>query len=101
MDTVEITRLTSPGRSWFKKALDPAFPPQALGGFSSSGKGGLGREAEAWVITTVEWPTENYWGPKTSHGFQQLWSKKKMFFQAFGKEIQGLGIRTKKYRDAK
>lgn len=39
MNTVEITRLTSPGRRWFKKALDPAFPPQALGGSWPSGGG--------------------------------------------------------------
>lgn len=70
MNTAEETRLKSPGVRWFKEALDPMFLPQTLEESWLSHEGRLRKEAEAWVVTIVEWPRENYWRSDNSHGFQ-------------------------------
>lgn len=68
MNTAEATGLKSSGARWLKGVLDSMFLPQALQGSRPSDKAGLGRKAEAWVLTTTEWARENCWEAK-----QQSW----------------------------
>lgn len=57
-------------------------------------------ETQAWGSAIVEWPTKRVGARQHSWFLVTVW-RRKMLFQTFGKEIRGLGSRTKKYKNPK
>lgn len=102
MNKAKATGLKSPGKRWFTEVPGPMFPLCARGRPRPSDKDELRRgRSRGTGYSNTRVVKNEIMGGKQQSRLSITLGRRKVLFQAFGKEIQGLGSRTKNYKDSK